>query len=80
MGGVCNGAHCLFWSSAILSRIDSDFLDVQRHERHFCALQAYPSIWEFAVCLNHALDYVVLLIDWGVYGLGTLVSELLVRI
>ena len=49
--------------SAVLSRIDSDSLDVQLHGRHFCALQAYPSIWEFAVCLNHALDYVVLLID-----------------
>ena len=39
-----------------------------------------PSIWEFAVCLNHALDYVVLLIDYDVYGPSTFVSDLLVRI
>lgn len=42
--------------------------------------RAYPSIWEFAVCLNRALNHVVLLIDYCVYGLSTLVSELLVRI
>lgn len=77
MGGVCDGAHCLLCSSSFLFRIDSEFLDVQLHRRHFCAP---PSTWEFAVCLNHALDYVMLLMDYDVYGPSTLVSDLLVRI